>query len=116
MQSLVGIPPNPDASKCATRRRQVSTGTQAAPVMAAHAVSTDAAALVHRGMSHTEGGWPREVDPTDAEAVARWRRRVERDEDYIRSVVALGGVVEGLVKQNNAIDIYEEYFAGKQGA
>lgn len=44
--------------------------------------------------------------------VIRFRKKVEKDEDYIRTVVRLGGVVESLIKQNNAIDIYEEYFAG----
>ncbi len=42
----------------------------------------------------------------------RFRKKVEKDEDYIRTVVRLGGLVEDLIKQNNAIDIYEEYFAG----
>jgi len=28
-------------------------------------------------------------------------------------VTALGAVIEDLVKANNAVDIYEEYFAGK---
>lgn len=64
-------------------------------------------------MQHSEGGWPKEVDPTEAEQVVRWRRKVEKDEEYIKTVVRLGGVVEALVKQNNAIDIYEEYFAGE---
>lgn len=44
--------------------------------------------------------------------VIRFRKKVEKDEDYIRTVVRLGGMVEQLIKQNNAIDIYEEYFAG----
>lgn len=66
-------------------------------------------------MQHAEGGWPKEVDPTEVEQVARWRRKVEKDEEYIRAVARLGGVVEALVKQNNAIDIYEQYFAGGWG-
>ncbi len=37
---------------------------------------------------------------------------MEKDEDYIRTVARLGGAVEELVRQNNAIDIYQEYFAG----
>lgn len=32
---------------------------------------------------------------------------------YIKSIVRLGAVVEDIVKVNNAIDIYEEYFAAK---
>ena len=39
--------------------------------------------------------------------------QVEKDEEYIKSVTALGAVIEDLVKANNAVDIYEEYFAGQ---
>jgi hypothetical protein len=74
--------------------------------------NTTAVVLVSSGMSHVEGGWPKEVDHTEVEQVIRFRRKVEKDEDYIKQVVRLGAVVEGLVKQNNAIDIYEQYFAG----
>ncbi len=35
---------------------------------------------------------------------------MEKDEHYIKTVVKLAGVVEDLIKCNNAIDIYEEYF------
>jgi hypothetical protein len=75
--------------------------------------NTTAVVLTNSGMSHMEGGWPKEVDHTEAEQVIRFRRKVEKDEDYIRQVVRLGAVVEDLVKQNNAIDIYEQYFEGK---
>lgn len=44
----------------------------------------------------------------------RYRKKVEKDEAYIASVAALGAEVEDLVRQNNAVDIYEEYFAGSQ--
>jgi hypothetical protein len=44
-------------------------------------------------------------------AVHRYRKKVEKDEDYIRAVVQLGAAVEGLIKHNNALDIYQEYFA-----
>jgi dynein intermediate chain 2 len=37
---------------------------------------------------------------------------VEKDEEFVRTLASLGAAVEGLIKQNNAIDIYEEYFAG----
>lgn len=86
-------------------------------------------------MLHLEGGWPKDVDCTEAEHVIRFRRKVEKDEDYVRSIVSLGcqarcgslllhsrpysrflsftlQKVEGLIKQNNAIDIYEDYFSG----
>jgi dynein intermediate chain 2 len=93
-------------------RAAVDAATQAAPPMAAHSAATDTAAKAVAGVSATAGAWPREVDPADAEAVARWRRRVERDEDYVASVARLGAVVEGLARQNNALDVYEEFFSG----
>ena len=43
-----------------------------------------------QGMSHTEGGWPKDVDCTEAEHVIRFRRKIEKDEDYVRSIVTLG--------------------------
>ena len=41
-------------------------------------------------MSHTEGGWPKDVDCTEAEHVIRFRRKIEKDEEYVRSIVTLG--------------------------
>ena len=38
---------------------------------------------------------------------------MEKDEEYIKAVAALGTSMEELVKANNAIDIYEEYFTGR---
>ena len=48
--------------------------------------------ILHRtqGMSHTEGGWPKDVDCTEAEHVIRFRRKIEKDEEYVRSIVTLG--------------------------
>ena len=66
----------------------------------------------NRGFAHTEGGWPKEVDPTEIEHVMRYRKKIEKDEEYITSIAGMIGEVEELVKQNNAVDIYEEYFAG----
>ena len=37
---------------------------------------------------------------------------MEKDEEFIRTLASLGAAMEGLIKQNNAIDIYEEYFVG----
>lgn len=37
---------------------------------------------------------------------------MEKDEGYIRAIMALSSVAERIVKENNAIDIYEEYWEG----
>jgi len=79
----------------------ISTGT-----------ATEHKAFVDRGMCHDIlGGWPANVDPKDAEQVMRWKKKVERDDDYIKTVARLGGVVEELVNQNNAFDVYTDWFS-----
>lgn len=35
------------------------------------------------GMLHSEGGWPKEINVKDEEAVQRFRRRVEKDENWV---------------------------------
>jgi dynein intermediate chain 2, axonemal len=50
------------------------------------------------------------VDPNDVEHTIRYKKKVEKDEEYIKAVQSLGNSMEHCIKQNNAIDIYEEYF------
>lgn len=85
---------------------------QVPPESSEHEVSTVRIPTAHRGMMHVEGGWPKDVDTAEQEHLVRYRKRVEKDENYQRQVKALGDKIEYLVQQNNAVDIYEEYFAG----
>eukprot|EP00898_Chlorokybus_atmophyticus_P005110 jgi/Chlat1/55/ChrspC238811S00930 len=104
----------PDESMLAdyVTRSPCTTVVQIGPEMSEHEVNTERQAYVSQGLLHTEGGWPKDVDASEAEHVIRWRRKVEKDEEYIKTIVKLGVQVEELVRQNNAIDIYEEYFKG----
>ena len=43
----------------------------------------------------------------------RFKKKVEKDDEYVRQVKALGDAVEGDIKLNYAIDIYQEYFSGE---
>ena len=43
----------------------------------------------------------------------RYRKKAEKDDEYIKQIKALGDACEGDIKQNYAIDIYQEYFAGE---
>ena len=63
-----------------------------------------------RGINHTEGGWPKDVNSQEIEQVMRFRKKVEKDESYMYTIQQLSGVMEHYIRQNNAIDIYEEYF------
>jgi dynein intermediate chain 2 len=59
-----------------------------------------------------EGGWPKDVDFTEQSDVTRFRKKAEKDEDYKGAVKTLGPIIARCLKQNNTIDIYEEYFEG----
>lgn len=63
-----------------------------------------------RGINHTEGGWPKDVNSSEIEQVMRYRKKVEKDDMYMCTIQQLSSVMEHCIRQNNAIDIYEEYF------
>jgi len=86
---------------------------QAKADMSLTEVNTVSFKYIPLGMSHMEGGWPKDIDPTEKDQTTRFRKKVEKDEDYIRQVKLLGDAVEGDIKLNYAIDIYQEYFAGE---
>lgn len=111
-EMIADIRPNEDHGKEYIPRNPVITVTQCVPEMSEHDANTNAVILASKAMSHVEGGWPKDVDYTEAEHTIRYRKKVEKDEDYIRTVVGLSGSVEELIKQNNAVDIYQEYFTG----
>lgn len=46
----------------------------------------------NRGMNHTEGGWPKDVNPAEVEQTIRYRKKVEKDEAYIQTLTFLGKV------------------------
>ena len=60
-----------------------------------------------RGLSKAQGFKPHTASHT---AFVLHGAQIEKDEEYIKAVTSLGGVVEQLIKANNAINIYEEYF------
>lgn len=44
------------------------------------------------GINHVEGGWPKDINPQDMEQTIRFRKKVEKDESYISSVLHLYSV------------------------
>ena len=45
-----------------------------------------------RGVNHIEGGWPKDVNPLELEQTIRFRKKVEKDENYINTIMQLGSV------------------------
>lgn len=111
-EMLADIRPNEEHAQEYVPKNPVVTVTQCVPEMSEHEANTNAVIYANKAMSHVEGGWPKDVDYAEAEHTIRYRKKVEKDEDYIRTVSVLGAAIEQLVMQNNAIDIYQEYFQG----
>ncbi len=55
-------------------------------------VNTESLTFSNQGILHLQGGWPKDVDPSDVEHTIRFRKKIEKDEEYIKSVKNLGDV------------------------
>ena len=93
-------------------RNPTDVGIQCIPEKSEHEVNTERFELLNQAVLHTEGGWPKDVDLTEIEQTMRFLKKTEKDEEYIKTIKVLGESLEHMLRQNNAIDIYEEYFTG----
>mgnify|MGYP001796168799 CR=1 FL=1 len=59
-------------------------------------VNTERFETETRGINHTEGGWPKDINPAEVEQVMRYRKKVEKDEMYVNTIHQLGSVRESL--------------------
>lgn len=84
------------------------------PHMSEHVANTERLITKSSSMRHVEGGWPKDVDFTEQSDVSRFRKKAEKDDEYKGAVKALGPIIARCMKQNNTIDIYEEYFHGDE--
>ncbi|KAJ3305547.1 Dynein intermediate chain 2, axonemal [Kappamyces sp. JEL0829] len=106
----LAIQPDPAYMKNYVERNPSHTEVQATPDKSEHEVNTESYVVNSCGILHTQGGWPKDVDATDVEHTIRFRKKIEKDEEYMRVIKNLGESMEHTIKQNNAIDIYQEYF------
>ncbi|KAL3792673.1 hypothetical protein HJC23_009401, partial [Cyclotella cryptica] len=92
------------------QRNPVVTGIDTTPYYSETEVNTERVVMKNTSMQHIEGGWPKDVDFTEQSDVKRYRKKVEKDEDYQYAMKTLVPMVERCMKQNNTVNIYEEYF------
>ncbi|VVD01109.1 unnamed protein product [Leptidea sinapis] len=92
-------------------RNPVHQPTQNTPVFSKNYVNTVRAEYTTTGINHAEGGWPKDVNVVDPEATQRYRRRIEKEDNYIHCVMGSAPGMEHYVFQNNAIDMYRTYYA-----
>ncbi|CAM9437147.1 unnamed protein product [Lampetra fluviatilis] len=106
----VDILPDPSLAADYIPRNPCDIGVQCVQEMSEHEVNTERFDTENKGVNHVEGGWPKDVNPQEAEQTIRYRKKVEKDENYVNIITHLGTMMEHCVKQNNAINIYQEYF------
>ncbi len=61
-------------------------------------VNTERFETESRGMNHTEGGWPKDINPAEVEQTIRFRKKVEKDEIYMGIINRLGTVSSTLLR------------------
>lgn len=110
----VDIAPDPALLENFIVKNPVDRPIQHSQEMSEHEVNTERYQSDNDGVNHVEGGWPKDVNSAEQEQVLRYRKKVEKDDIYINSVKQLSSVMEHTVLQNNAVNIYEEYFGGSE--
>eukprot|EP00117_Sycon_ciliatum_P016373 scpid41947/ scgid15824/ Dynein intermediate chain 3, ciliary len=96
-------------------KNPVDAATQKGTEMSTNETNTENVKVESRAMNHVEGGWPKDINISEAEPMIRFRKKVEKDMEYIQIVQNLCRTMEYGIKENNSIDIYEEYFPEESG-
>lgn len=80
------------------------------PEFSEHSVNTAQVKTHARVMTHVEGGWPKEIDYSEAQDTLKYRKRLEKDPAYISAVRQLTKQTIPCLEMNNTIDLFEIYF------
>uniref|UniRef100_A0A1A9VG63 Uncharacterized protein n=1 Tax=Glossina austeni TaxID=7395 RepID=A0A1A9VG63_GLOAU len=107
---------NRELSKNFVLRNPVDDGTQYGTRWSLSLANTERATYKHIGITHNEGGWPKDINMHDPEQTVRYKRKIEKDENYINEVMNLTKPMEQYILQNNAVNIYENYFENSEPA
>lgn len=83
------------------------------PLISESDVNTESVVKVSTSMSHKEGGWPKDVDFTEQSDVTRFRKKAEKEDSYVSALRTLVPIAERCMKQNNTINVYEQFFEGQ---
>lgn len=83
------------------------------PMLSEHQVNTERVLTDNRGMKHMEGGWPKEIDFTETHDTNKWRTKMTKDQPVAYAVKSLTEQTNVALRQNNQIDMFEEYFVGE---
>ncbi len=88
----VDIMPDESASQNFLIKNPVDMGVQVSHDYSEHEVNTIRYESENRSINHVEGGWPKDVNANEPEQTIRYRKKVEKDEGYMNTIVQLGNV------------------------
>ena len=71
--------------------------------------------MMHRGMNHIEGGWPKDIDANSVEQMSAYRRKIEREEGFVTELRRTSKDLSKVLSQNITLDIYSKGFSDYTG-
>jgi len=110
---LVNIEPTTELDDKWEVRPSTTISIDCIPKMAEHEINTERYIAVDTGMQHKEGGWPKEINTEEFEDKKRYLKKIEMADTFNEIITSLSRKVESRVKQNNSINMFEEYFANQ---
>nr|CEL64969.1 TPA: dynein intermediate chain, putative [Neospora caninum Liverpool] len=110
---LGAIDPKPELRNQYVRKNPRTFVSDNIMEMSEHMVNTERVSVGSKGMKHVEGGWPKEVDPSEIQETAKWRKRLDRDPGFATAIKQLSSEATRPLMQNDTLDIFEDYFAGE---
>ncbi len=65
-------------------------------------MNTERAEFLSQGMNHVEGGWPKDINPSENDQTMRFRKKIEKDDTYVHSVLGLCQVKKEFLKKRSS--------------
>lgn len=112
---LCSVLPTDEYDESYVRMQPCTAQLDTTPHMSEHEANTDRTVTKNTSMRHSEGGWPKDVDASEPTDMNRFRKKVEKDDAYKGAAKELSQVISQCMKQNNTMNIYEEYFSKDDG-
>ena len=95
------IPPNENLWLQYIDKNPVHRSIQVSAECSVHDINTFRAEYLSQGMNHFEGGWPKDINPAENDQTMRFRKKIEKDDGYINSVL---GLCQVIVINNHMLD------------
>lgn len=88
----IDISPDPEVQKQFIQINPVDKKIQCSKEMSEHEINTKKCHLETKGINHTEGGWPKDVNFQEPDQVIRFKKKIEKEESYVTTIQRLGTV------------------------